>query len=53
MVEWIILAGTILCLIGVHVWPRVMWGSEDWRHLEIRDWDETASRGRIKSWRVE
>jgi hypothetical protein len=53
MIEIMIILVTVITMIGVHIWPKITWSGEDWRHLELCDWDESASRGRIKQWRVE
>jgi hypothetical protein len=49
MIELLIISLTILGMIGVYVWPRITWGDEDWEHLRLEGWDETASRGRIRN----
>jgi hypothetical protein len=47
---WLLIAVSILL---AHVWPRITWHNEDWRHLRLPDdWDKDKSRGRIKERKV-
>ncbi len=49
MTEIVILAAMGVGLFIIHVWPKISWCDEDWRHLRLDDsWDPAKSRGRIR-----